>query len=73
MKNNKKNSGNMPQAEQVFRPLPGQDLSEVNSKARCTDYDLAPTYSRTRIGSWGDEQTHTVSRRGNRVTESGNY
>ena len=67
------NNGNMPQTEQVKRPLPGQDLSEENSKARCKDYDLQPTYSRTRIGSWGDEQTFTVPKRGNKVTESGNY
>lgn len=66
-------SGNMPQTVQVKRPLVGQDLSEVNSKARCTDHDLDKTPSRTRIGSWGDECTFTVNKPGNKVTESGNY
>lgn len=69
----KPSNGNMPQTEQVKRPLPGQDLSEVNSKAESHEYDLRDTYSRTRIGSWGDEQTFTVGRRGNKVTEKGNY
>lgn len=66
-------SGNMPQTEQVKRSLPGQDLDAVNSKARSTEFDLRETYSRTRIGSWGDECTFTVDKRGNKVTERGNY
>lgn len=70
----KKSSGNrnMPQTEQVKRPLPGQDLSEVTSKARCTEYDLERVPSRTRMFVC-DEQTFAVPKRGNKVTESGNY
>jgi hypothetical protein len=63
----------MPQTEQVKRQLPGQDLSEVNSKARSTEFDLSETTSRTRVGTWGDECTFTVEKRGNKVTEKGNY
>lgn len=68
-----KRSGNMPQTQQVKRDLPGQDLCAVTSKARCMEHDLEPESSRTRIGSWGDEQTFCASKRGNKVTESGNY
>lgn len=68
-----KKPSNMPQAEQVKRDLPGQDLSEVTSKARSTAHDLQDTPSRTRIGYWGDECTFTVTSRGNKVTEKGNY
>lgn len=63
----------MPQTEQVKRSLPGQDLSAVNSKARCMSHDLEETSSRTRIGTWGDECTFTVAKPGNKVTEGGNY
>ena len=69
----KTSNGNMPQTQQVFREEPGIDTACVNSKARCKDHDLAFTPSRTRIGVWGDECTFTVTKRGNKVTESGNY
>lgn len=69
----KPSNGNMPTTEQVFRSLPGQDLGAVNSKARCTEFDLEFVPSRTRIGVWGDECTFRVPKRGNKVTETGNY
>lgn len=69
----KPSNGNMPTTEQLKRDLPGQDLCCVTSKARSKEFDLEPVASRTRIGSWGDEGTHMVVKRGNKVTESGNY
>ena len=41
------------------------ELGETNACPRDTEYDLKPTYSRTRIGSWGDERTFTVVKEGN--------
>jgi hypothetical protein len=54
---------------------PGENVDTVPSNAvpRSHEFDLMPTMSRTRIGAWGDEQTHTVGRRGNKVTEGKNY
>jgi hypothetical protein len=65
--------GNMPQTEQKKCPVPGTDTSPANAYPRCTEHDLSPCPSRTRIGAWGDEQTFYVTKRGNRVTEDRNY
>ena len=69
----KPSSGNMPFTEQQFFPQPCSDLGATNAKPRCTDHDLTPAPSRTRIGIWGDEQTFCVEKRGNKVTRGGNY
>jgi hypothetical protein len=66
-------SGNYPTTEQEKFTYGGDDTQPSTAVPRCTDFDLRDTYSRTRIGVWGDEQTHTVSRRGNKVTEGKNY
>ena len=64
---------NQPQTIQDKFPDPGLDTSPNNNRPRSMEFDLMPTYSRTRLGSWGDEQTHTVVRRGNKVTRDYNY
>lgn len=69
----KPSGGNMPQTEQPKFDKPGSDLCSGTAVPRCTEHDLQFTPSRTRIGSWGDEQTFTVPRRGNKVTEGKNY
>jgi hypothetical protein len=71
MKN--KTEGNMPQTEQPRFPIEGVDTTPANGIPRCTEHDLIPTYSRTRVGGWGDEQTFTVVGPGNKVTEGKNY
>ena len=68
----KQKSTNMPQTEQKRFQVPG-DLGSTNAVPRCTEHDLTPSSSRTRIGSWGDEQTFDVSGTGNKVTEGKNY
>lgn len=68
----KTSGGNMPTTVQQKFPN-GMDTSPSNAVPRCKEHDLSPTASRTRIGSWGDEQTFTVARRGNKVTEGKNY
>lgn len=73
MKKKTTSSGNMPAAEQEFFCSPLPDLGMTNAKPRCTEFDLRPTPSRTRIGEWGDSMTFTADRRGNKVTEGGNY
>lgn len=68
-----KKSTNMPQTVQEKYEVPGVDASPTNACPRCTEHDLVKTPSRTRIGSWGDEQTFTVVSPGNQVTKEGNY
>lgn len=63
----------MPCVEQKRFHVDGSDLGSTNAVPRCTEYDLEPVMSRTRIGSWGDEQTHKVAKRGNCVTKEKNY
>lgn len=69
----KPSSGNMPFTQQRQYPQPCSDLGATTAVPRSTEFDLKPTHSRTRIGSWGDEQTFHVERRGNKVTEGSNY
>ena len=69
----KPSGGNMPQTEQCKYAQPGSDLGATNAIPRCEEHDLSETRSRTRIGSWGDEQTFTVTKRGNKVTIGGNF
>lgn len=69
----KKSEGNMPQTEQARFEVPGVDACYTNAVPRCKSHDLHPCHSRTRIGSWGDEQTFDVSGTGNKVTEGKNY
>jgi hypothetical protein len=66
-------SKNMPQTRQERFPVAGVDTSPANGVPRCTEHDLKPAHSRTRIGSWGDEQTFEVTGTGNQVTEDKNY
>lgn len=68
-----KKSGEMPFTQQRRYSGTGVDTQPSNAIPRCTEYDLHFTPSRTRTGVWGDEQTHTVGRRGNKVTEGGNF
>jgi hypothetical protein len=41
-------------------------LSEANAYPRVTEFDLKPVMSRTRFGSWGDEGTFEVVKKGNK-------
>ena len=62
-----KKSTDMPSPVQEKFPIAGvPELSEANVYPRCTEFDLKPVASRTRIGSWGDEQTFEVTKRGNK-------
>ena len=63
----KKQSTEIPQTEQkrYSEPVRGLELGEANAIPRCTEYDLEFVPSRTRIGSWGDEQTFKVPKKGN--------
>ena len=65
--------GNMPQTVQDKYTYGGTDTQPSTAIPRSTEFDLRPTYSRTRIGSWGDECTSTVVKRGNKVTEGRNF
>lgn len=65
--------GNMPQTRQRKYNYGGTDTQPSTACPPCAEYALEETPSRTRIGSWGDEQTFTVKKRGNRVTEGGNF
>lgn len=59
-------SKEMPSPEQKRYPVEGQpDVGETNHCPRTTKYDLRPEYSRTRVGTWGDEQTFCVVEKGN--------
>ena len=69
----KKTGTEMPQTEQCKYEVPGVDASPTTALPPCTEYDLVFTPSRTRIGSWGDEQTFTVVSLGNQVSKKGNY
>ena len=66
-------SGNMPTTEQEEFTYGGTDTQPSTAVPRCTEFDLSPAYSRTRIGSWGDEQTFKVNKRGNKVTQGKGY
>lgn len=65
MASKKMKSGDMPQTEQRRYSHPGSDLGSTNACPRDTEYDLVPVTSRTRFGSWGDEDTHKVVKKGN--------
>ena len=69
----KPTSSNYPTTKQEKFTYGGTDTQPSTAVPRSTEFDLRDTYSRTRIGSWGDEQTFTVSRRGNKVTNGKNY
>jgi hypothetical protein len=60
----KQKGSDMPQTMQARYSQPG-DLGETNAIPRCEEFDLEPVTSRTRIGSWGDEQTFRVPKKGN--------
>ena len=50
----------------VQRRFPSTEaLGESNAIPRSTEHDLEPVTSKTRIGSWGDEQTFRVPKKGN--------
>jgi hypothetical protein len=61
----KKGGSDTPMPEQTFYPNSQENLQKTNAIPRSTEYDLQKTTSRTRIGSWGDEQTFTVEKKGN--------
>ena len=61
----KKGGSDTPMPEQTFHPNCQENLQYTNAIPRSTKFDLKKTPSRTRIGSWGDEQTFTVEERGN--------
>ena len=69
----KKTGSNMPQTVQPRFHSCMENLEETTAVPRCTAHDLKPAYSRTRIGSWGDEGTFEVTGTGNKVTEGKNY
>ena len=62
----KQPSGDMPQTEQRRYPNPMEELQYTTAIPRDTEFDLEPVQSKTRIGSWGDECTFKVEKRGNR-------
>jgi hypothetical protein len=68
-----KKSTEMPTTEQQRFHVDGSDLGSTNAVPACTEYDLEKVPSRTRFGSWGDEQTFKVPKRGNCVTKGKNY
>jgi len=57
--------GNMPQTEQRRYPSTQDDLDQTTAIPRDTSYDLKKVQSRTRVGSWGDECTFEVTKKGN--------
>lgn len=63
MKKKATKSTEIPQTEQRRYPVPGLELGETTAIPRDTNYDLMPTYSRTRY--MNDEQTFQVVKKGN--------
>jgi hypothetical protein len=57
--------GDMPETRQKRYPMKGEDTSPSTAIPHNTEFDLEKVYSRTRIGSWGDEQTFHVVKKGN--------
>ena len=76
----KKTDGNMPTTVQNRFPNT-EALGSANSKPRCREYDLMPGERNIEAGFLSDfmqsvrpnEQTFTVRKPGNKVTEGGNY
>jgi hypothetical protein len=65
--------GNQPQTCQKKFDHGGTETQPSTAIPRCTEHDLESVTSRTRTGTWGDECTFKVPKRGNRVTEGGNF
>lgn len=77
----KSKSTEMAYTEQEFYPNPMEELGRTNAIPRCTEYDLKPGERNIEAGFLQDfvqsvrpnEQTFTVMKRGNKVTEGKNY
>jgi hypothetical protein len=75
-------SENMPQTTQHRFPATEDELGKTNAIPRCTDYDLTPGEHRhvehidkatENVWSSEKEQTYTVMKPGNKVTNGGNF